>query len=200
MERSRLVYLARHGETAWNLEGRWQGQTDIGLNQRGREQAAALAERLRGHGVRWVRASDLARARETAEIVARVLGTGDVALRLPIDPALRERGYGVFEGLTRDQCAAQHPVAWACYMADRTFAPPGAERQDQLVRRMREAVHRAHDEDGAADETVLIVSHGGAIRALVHAATGVRPPPMDNGAVVRLVVTAAGIRGAEPLG
>src|SRR6185369_10870266 len=133
----RFFYLARHGETSWNLAGRWQGQTDVGLNDRGREQAEALAGRLRGHGIARVRASDLLRARETAEIVARTLGLGG---GVSIDPALRERGYGVFEGLTRDQCAAQHPEAWACYMADRTFAPPGAERQQDLVLRMRAAI------------------------------------------------------------
>src|SRR4051812_26379363 len=118
MKESRIFYLARHGETDWNLAGRWQGQTDIGLNARGGQQAVAMAERLRGRGITRVRASDLVRARETAEIVAGVLGTGVIS----IDPALRERGYGVFEGLTRDECAAQHPSAWACYMADRTFA------------------------------------------------------------------------------
>jgi probable phosphoglycerate mutase len=185
----RIFYLARHGETSWNLAGRWQGQTDIGLNDRGREQAQALAERLRGHGIARVRASDLLRARQTAEIVARVLGTGSVS----IDPALRERSYGVFEGLTRDECAARHPVAWASYMADRTFSPPGAERQEDLVRRMREAMRRAHDEEAGDGAAVLVVSHGGAIRALLASATGTHPPPMDNGAILRLAMTAAGL-------
>jgi len=185
----RIFYLARHGETSWNLAGRWQGQTDVGLNDRGREQARALAERLRGRGITRVRASDLSRAIETAEIVARALGTGPVS----IDAGLRERGYGVFEGLTRDECAARHPVAWACYMADRTFAPPGAERQDDLVRRMREAIRRAHHDEGEDSAAVLVVSHGGAIRALLASATGVHPPPMDNGDILRLAMTASGL-------
>src|SRR5215213_2410221 len=104
---SRTLLLARHGETAWNSEGRWQGHTDIALSPRGREQAVALAGRLQrlGHAVARIRSSDLGRARETAEIVARTLGVTD----LGVDPRLRERGFGVFEGLTREECGARYP-------------------------------------------------------------------------------------------
>src|SRR3954471_15381320 len=101
----RVLFLARHGETAWNLEQRWQGQTDVTLNDAGRAQAAALAARLAAHRITRIVASDLSRARETAEIIARGLGIDGVLL----DAGLRERGYGIFEGLTRGECEAQHP-------------------------------------------------------------------------------------------
>jgi probable phosphoglycerate mutase len=196
MTTPRTLYLARHGETPWNLEGRWQGQTDIGLNDSGRLQAAALAERLDGRRIAHVSSSDLSRARETAEIVARRLGVGGIA----VDHALRERSFGVFEGLTRDECAARFPDSWARYMADRRHAPPGAEPQEALVQRMRDAVARAAARaNGDAGAAVLVVSHGGAIRALVAAVTGTTPPPMENGAVFRVFLTPDGLRDPEPV-
>jgi probable phosphoglycerate mutase len=180
---SRVLFLARHGETAWNLEQRWQGQTDVDLNDNGRAQAAALAARLAAHGITRVIASDLSRARETAEIVARGLGTGGVLL----DPGLRERGYGVFEGLTRAECEAQQPEEWARYIADHRYTPARAELDAQVAARMQAAVARAGTHaDGTG--AVLVVSHGGSIRALMAAATGWRPPPMGNGDTYRVTM------------
>src|SRR5271165_4072006 len=98
----RVLYLARHGETDWNRTGRWQGQTDIPLNEAGKEQARELGVRLCGAGIRTIGSSDLARARETAEIASKELG---LALGY-LDAAFRERAYGIFEGLTREQCIA----------------------------------------------------------------------------------------------
>jgi probable phosphoglycerate mutase len=187
---ARILYLARHGETAWNQAGRWQGQSDIALNETGRAQAAALAERLLARGIAGVHASDLTRARETAEIIARRLGLPGVSF----DVDLRERGFGVFEGLTRDECAARHPDAWTRYLGDRTLTPPGAELQAALVARMRAGVERAAATLVGADDAGLIVSHGGAIRALLAAATGASPPPLNNGATVRVVWAGGDLR------
>ncbi len=190
-----MLFLARHGETSWNREQRWQGQVDIGLNSSGLAQAQALAERLVGRGITHIVASDLSRARETAEIVARHLGIAD----LSIDPDLRERGYGVFEGLTREECESQQPSDWARYLADRTYTPARGERQELVVARMRIAVVRAATLAPTPEAPVLVVGHGGAIRALIAADTGLRPPPMENGATFRALLTPAGIHGAEPL-
>jgi len=190
-----VLFLARHGETSWNREQRWQGQVDIGLNSSGLAQAQALAERLVGRGITHIVASDLSRARETAEIVARHLGIAD----LSIDPDLRERGYGVFEGLTREECESQQPSDWARYLADRTYTPARGERQELVVARMRIAVVRAATLAPTPEAPVLVVGHGGAIRALIAADTGLRPPPMENGATFRALLTPAGIHGAEPL-
>ena len=87
--------FARHGETDWNFEGRLQGHTDRPLNAYGREQAEALAGRLAREDVAAIYASDLARARETAEIVGERLG-----LPVVLDPDLREKDWGTWEGLT----------------------------------------------------------------------------------------------------
>lgn len=176
----RIIFLARHGETEWNRVGRWQGKTDIPLSDVGRTQAHALRERMRGRGIARVYASDLGRARETADIVAAALGLTPVTL----DERLRERGFGCFEGLTRAECELHHPAAWARYLADRRSTPPDAEPQAQVVARMIAAlteIATAAPQDGA----VLAVSHGGAIRSFVHAVTGLTPPPLDNGALFR---------------
>src|SRR5450432_1632085 len=102
------MLLARHGQTAWNALGKLQGHTDIELDATGREQAHALAVSLRDAGVTRVWSSDLSRARETAAIIAT-----ELALASPdVDADLRERKFGVFEGLTREECAANHPDSW----------------------------------------------------------------------------------------
>jgi broad specificity phosphatase PhoE len=181
----RTIYLARHGETAWNRAGRWQGHTDVELNDDGRLQAHALGKSLIARGIVQAHASDLARARETGEIIATLLGLPPVAS----DPRLRERGFGVFEGLTRDESEARFPDEWARYKAGDGDSPPGGEPREQVVARMCEAVREVaaalraqHPEEGAA----LAISHGGAMRLLVKSITGELPPPLENGAVFRL--------------
>src|SRR5512133_1933223 len=111
------LYVVRHAMTAWNAERRWQGQTDIPLNDEGRAQARALVDRLRGRGLVSVHTSDLSRARETAVIVARAL-----SLPLVSDRDLRERGFGPFEGKTAAECAGLGDV-WTRYVADRRCLP-----------------------------------------------------------------------------
>jgi broad specificity phosphatase PhoE len=187
------LFLARHGETAWNLEGRWQGHTDIPLSARGREQARALAARLPAHGIGHIRASDLIRARDTAEIVARELGIAEVT----VDARLRERAFGVFEGLTGAECAARFPEAWTRYEADRRCVPPGGEPQERVVARLLQAVQEAA---AAATGAVLVVGHGGSIRALLHAAFGRPFPPMANGALLRVELEGGQLRDVEDLG
>jgi probable phosphoglycerate mutase len=180
----RTLYLARHGETEWNRIGRWQGATDIPLSDTGRAQARALAERLRGRGIGRVHASHLSRALETAQIVAAALG-----LTAPAgDTRLRERGYGAFEGLTRDECAERYPGVWERYLADRRSVPPGAEPQAEVVERITAAMHEiaggaAEDSDSGA---ILVISHGGTIRSFIHATIGMIPPPLDNGGMFRI--------------
>lgn len=172
------IFLARHGETEWNRVGRWQGNTDIPLSEVGRGQARILAQRLRARGIIQIFTSDLSRARETAEIAAEALGV----TRLTVDPRLRERGFGCFEGLTREECEERHPEMWARYLADRRTIPTGAEPQEQVVARVvaaLTAVVASADPRGH----VLVVSHGAAIRAFVHTITGIAPAPLANTAL-----------------
>jgi probable phosphoglycerate mutase len=189
---SRIVLVARHGETDWNATQRWQGHTDVPLNDTGHAQALALAERLRGEGLAGAVASDLSRASETARIVAEAVGFPLVYL----DADLRERAYGVFEGLDRAACETQQPEAWAAWLESRQ-PPPGAESDESLRTRVVAAVTRVAEHVARDDAAALVVTHGGALRALVAATTGTMPPLVKNGAVWR-ITWAGRIVAAQP--
>ena len=153
------LYLARHGRTPWNEVGRFQGRTDVPLDAVGRAQAAGLAELLRGR-IETVVASDLLRASESARIVCQML---DVPL-LALDPDLRERGYGVFEGLTSAECMQLHPEIWAARARDRNIEPPGGEARAHVVERMQRALARAVESVRGRYRNVLVIGHGSALR------------------------------------
>ena len=193
----RTLYLARHGETEWNRIGRWQGATDIPLSDIGRAQAQLLAERLRDRRIARVHASQLSRALETAQIIAACLG----APAPTADPRLRERGYGAFEGLTREECAERFPGVWEQYLADRRAVPPGAEPQAEVTERITAAMTEIATLTGAESdsEAILVVSHGGAIRSFIHATIGLVPPPLENGAVFQLRFEGGAFVTAEQL-
>ncbi|GAA3769887.1 histidine phosphatase family protein [Microbacterium kribbense] len=196
-----LIFV-RHGETDWNLTGRIQGSSDIPLNDTGRCQARAVAAELRDglDGPVTIVASDLSRARETAEIIAAELGLDAPRLY----PQLRERAYGEGEGKTGAEAAS----LWGSW---RTAQVPGAESPDQLRRRALAGVHQvvrdARRATAPAAASVIVVSHGGLIRELVrHASRGDLPEPgtsLPNGGGytmlyerhrLRLVDTARGAR------
>jgi len=168
----RRILLARHGQTAWNALGRLQGHTDIELDATGRTQARELARSLGDAGITRVWSSDLARAKETAAIVA-----GELGLPPPeVDAELRERKFGVFEGLTRDECAAQHPDAWRAWVAQ-TSHPPGGEPRADATARMQRALLRL-----VGDGTTLVVSHGGVMRLWLMDVLGTTIPLVGNAA------------------
>lgn len=182
----RRIYLARHGETEWNALGRLQGHTDVPLNDAGRAQARALGALLANEGLASVTSSDLARARETGALAALA---ARAAVPSAVDPDLRERRFGVFEGLTRDECATQHAEHWRAWV-ESTTPPPGAEPVDLAVARMDRALSRAVVR--ATDGPALVVSHGGIMRLWLAAAAGggadarALVPPIANGAVYLL--------------
>ena len=143
------ILLARHGETEWNREGRWQGWADPPLNDLGRAQAHELAEQLRATPVDAVYSSDLRRAHETALILA-VPHDREVVT----DADLREIDVGAWSGLTRAEISVRFPGG----------ERPGGETRDQHSVRVLAAVERialAHP-----GERVLVVAHGGCVRAL----------------------------------
>jgi broad specificity phosphatase PhoE len=177
----RTLFCARHGETDWNALGRFQGHTDIPLNDAGRAQARGLAERLRGERLAAVVASDLLRARETGEIVAAALGIPFAY----VDVDLRERNMGAFEGLTRVECAARFPAEWSAWLADPRNAPAGGERHGALSGRVSAAAHRAVERFATLEGSVLAISHGGAMRALVIALGEATPAPIPNAEALR---------------
>jgi broad specificity phosphatase PhoE len=177
----------RHGETDWNRERRWQGQADPPLNERGRGQARELATRLDGTVLDAIYASDLARARETAEILAAAKGVS-----VTVDPALREIDVGEWSGLTTAELERRFPDGLRRH-ADGGDGWEHGETHAAMSIRIVGAVTRlaaAH-----RSETVLCVLHGGVIRALLAHAGGVelgeyrraaRGPV--NGAVARIAV------------
>ena len=173
------ILLARHGETEWNRLGRWQGHADPPLNDTGRQQAETLAAQLDDDGISSVYSSDLRRASETAGIVAERLG-------LPVteDPALREIDVGSWSGLTREEVRERYPEGFARWLAG-DIGHDG-ETREQLEDRVVGAVERiaqAHP-----DEHVLVVTHGGAIRALRRHAAGDPGESLENGATFALAL------------
>lgn len=155
--------LARHGETEWNRTGRWQGHADPPLNEAGRRQAAGLAERLADDGVAAIYSSDLRRASETARVVAERL-----RLEVVEDPTLREIDVGSWSGLTRAEVQERYPEGFARWLAGEIGHD--GETREQLTVRVVAAVARiglTH-----AGGRVLVVTHGGTIRALRRHVTG----------------------------
>ena len=152
------LYLIRHGRTAWNAEGRYQGQTDVALDDEGRRQARALAERLRSEPIDALYTSDLQRASLTAAVLGEALGLVPVP-----DIALREIGCGLFEGVISAEIRERWPEERDRFWR-REAGPPEGETIDVVRSRMLGVYDRLHAEH--AGETVAVVSHGFAMRVL----------------------------------
>ncbi len=155
------LILLRHGETEWNLSGRWQGQAaDTPLTELGRAQARIVAGRLRIYPIHAIYSSDLVRAFETAEIIGQALDVAPIA-----EPALRESDIGAWTGLTWDEIAARYPDEVAAMFAGQEVRRGGGESYGELQARLAaiaEGIAARHH-----GETVLLVSHGAALRSLV---------------------------------
>jgi broad specificity phosphatase PhoE len=159
------ILLARHGESDWNHSKRWQGFADRPLTDLGRQQAAELARRLEDTELDAVYSSDLQRARETAEIVAQTKG-----LTVETTPDLREVDVGSWSGLTRAEAEARYPELYARWLRGGEGWEDG-ETYEQLGERVIRAVRRIAQAHGG--ERVLVVAHGGTIRAIHAAALGI---------------------------
>jgi broad specificity phosphatase PhoE len=158
------IFLARHGESDWNVEKRFQGHTDRPLTERGREQAYALADLVAGEKIDAIYTSPLSRAQETAEIVAARAGLEPVAL-----PELREVDTGSWSGLSRADVEARFPEGFARWRSGGSGWEDG-ETYEEMAERVIGAlgtVAEAHP-----DGRVLVISHGGPIRAIHAAAEG----------------------------
>jgi probable phosphoglycerate mutase len=183
------IILVRHGETDWNRVRRLQGHLDIGLNEQGHRQASALAVALSNEKIDAVYASDLQRARDTAQAIA-----GLHQLPVQIDPALRERCYGAFEGLLYDDIESHFPQAFAQWRARDLHArfPQGERSAETLhefsLRAVAAVMHLVRQHAG---KKILIVTHGGVLDCLYRAAQGMdlqssREFEMKNAAINRL--------------
>jgi probable phosphoglycerate mutase len=163
---STALLLIRHGETAWNAEHRIQGHLDIPLSATGIRQAASLGERLAAETITAVYSSELARAWLTAVPFAARLG-----LDINPDSRLRERSFGVFEGLTADEIAARHPEGFRLWrMRDPAWAMDDGESGQQLIDRVLSALHDIASRHRG--ETVAVVTHGGVLDVAYRAARG----------------------------
>ncbi|MCB0240999.1 MAG: histidine phosphatase family protein, partial [Anaerolineae bacterium] len=132
------LILLRHGETEWNLSGRWQGQAmDTDLSDRGREQARIVAQRLQTYPFGAIYSSDLKRAWDTACIVGDQVGMQPVA-----DAALRESDIGVWTGMTWEEILARFPDEMAAMMAGEDIRRGGGESMSELTSRLAAAVER----------------------------------------------------------
>lgn len=164
---STRLLVVRHGETAWNVAGRLQGQMDIALNAAGRLQAAQTAAALAVEpDVAAIHASDLSRAWDTAACTAAALG-----LTPQREPGLRERHFGVWQGQTRAEIATRSPHD-ARHLRDRTpdFTPEGGESLRTFAQRVQRTVDTlaaAH-----AGHTLVLVTHGGVLDVLYRLAHG----------------------------
>ncbi|MGH8794970.1 MAG: histidine phosphatase family protein [Stackebrandtia sp.] len=155
---NRLIVL-RHGQTAWNDNGRVQGISDVDLDDVGRRQAARAAPTLAKLRPSLIVSSDLSRALDTARAVADLVGTDVV-----IDKRLRERAYGPWEGLNHAEIEAAFPKEFAAWKARKPFEQDGIESPVEVAARGKEVLE---DYASRLGETALLVSHGGLSRAAV---------------------------------
>jgi probable phosphoglycerate mutase len=158
------ILLARHGETDWNSEHRWQGHADRPLNDVGREQARTLADTLADRSIDIVYSSDLARAHETAQIVADRLG-----LTVEVDAGLREVDVGDWSGRVHSEIEEIDPEGFRRWR-EGGKGWSGGESYEEMGTRVVAAVLRLAARHPG--QTVLIVSHGGSIRACRATAAG----------------------------
>ena len=190
MQATRLL-LIRHGETAWNVDTRIQGHTDIALNDTGRWQAQRVGRALADEPKAAVYASDLQRAADTAHAIAQAHAEG--ALPVQLHPGLRERHFGHFEGLSFAEIEARWPddaQAW------RTRVPHWTPQGGESLLQVRERIRATLDDIAAAHlgEQIVLVAHGGILDMVYRLASGQdlqapRTWHLGNAAINRLLWT-----------
>jgi broad specificity phosphatase PhoE len=176
------LFVARHGQTDWNREHRWQGWADPPLNATGRAQAAELGELLAGRGIEIIVSSDLRRAAETAEIAAARLG-----LAVAFDARLREVDVGEWSGLTSAEMEARFPDGYRRRRQGQTGWEKG-EKLGAMAERVVAALLELGDRH--AGQRVLVVTHGGPLRAALAACgSDMRTvPAVGNGEIEEIAV------------
>ena len=188
---STRIILARHGQTEWNKEHRFQGRTDVALTEEGKAQAEALSARLASTPLDAVFTSPLSRALWTAQEVARPHN-----LEPEILTDLTEINFGTWEGQSIPQLQANSRTAWSSWRADPFFNPPaGAETWERIYSRLTRAVRAVLEEKHS---TAAIISHGGIIRALLAVLCGLNPHKVWNIDVSNCSITAVELRHGRP--
>ena len=163
------LFVVRHAESAWTTERRFTGHRDVPITAGGQVQAEAVAQALAGQTLAAIYSSPLERARMTAETVAK-----PHRLQVKVDAALREMGFGRWEGRTRDEVAASEPQAWAVWReTPHELTGHGGETLPEVAARVHTFVDRLRGQHG--DETVILVTHAIVVRLIVLAALGLGP-------------------------
>ncbi|MDP3653196.1 MAG: histidine phosphatase family protein [Rhodoferax sp.] len=186
------IIAVRHGETAWNVDTRIQGQLDIALNDKGRWQAERVGAALAEEAVVRIYSSDLSRAQATAQAIARH-AREPLARAVQLHTGLRERGFGTFEGQTYAEIEAQWPEASLRWKRrDPDFAPPGGETPVQVHARVQRTVNEIARQH--LGELIVLVAHGGVMDMLYRLATqqpigSTRTWELGNAAINRLLWT-----------
>ena len=156
MSSTKLIII-RHGETLWNVEGKKQGQLDSSLTALGIEQAQALAQRLIEESFTVLYSSDLGRAAETARYIADRTNH-----KVCLDEKLRERNFGIFQGLTDGQIKNEYPAEYHSHLADRVdYVIPDGESLRQFYARVSACLENLTAR--TAGQTIVVVTHGGVI-------------------------------------
>jgi alpha-ribazole phosphatase len=161
------LWLVRHGATEWNQQWRLCGHHDVPLSEKGRLQAKWLGQRLRLESIAAIYSSDLQRASETARLLAASLPD---AVPLHLEPAWREMSFGDWEGLTYQEISASYQEELKFFTDPVRFTPPNGEAFPSLVLRVRNAfadLARELASPSAHSGDVVLVSHGGTLRALL---------------------------------
>jgi len=166
------ILIIRHGQTSWNKLKRYQGHSDIPLNEKGEQQAIALAETLKHERLDAIISSDLLRALKTAEEIAK-----HHQLPVKVDSDLRERCYGIFEGMHLEEIVQQYPeqlARWQAAEPDYVF-PPGEREAESLRRFYHRAVSALHRwAETHPGQKIAVVAHFGIIETAYRAAHGIQ--------------------------
>ena len=162
------LMLVRHGETEWNVQRRYQGQSDVPLSEIGNQQAESIAGRLAGQEIDAIYASDLKRAWQTAQVIAAQIGLDVIS-----EPRLRELKFGILEGLTFEEAEEKYPEMITAWLDDFNNTPERAETIDMFNARivsLLDDLKVKHDE-----QVVLLVGHGGSLSEILRVVLGLSP-------------------------
>lgn len=154
------LWMVRHGQTDWNVQKRYQGHSDIPLNETGQQQAEKIANRLKSERLHAIFSSDLQRAMQTAQAIANPHN-----LTIESEPDLREANFGVLEGLRYKDVIEQYKTMAEAWFADPECPPDGGEKLSQVLQRVQKV--RKHIEENYSRKRILLVGHDGALRLLI---------------------------------
>ncbi|GAX90895.1 histidine phosphatase family protein [Effusibacillus lacus] len=169
------ICLVRHGETLWNREARLQGSKDIPLSEVGIAQARIVADQLSKENWDLIYSSDLLRAKRTAEYIGEKINVPHL-----LDSGLRERNYGLLEGMTRAEIEEQYP---GVLTHPHQHQIPGLETFEALSQRVKETMESIANRHFG--KKILVVTHGGTINAFLHSVTGQRSDRIENTSITR---------------